>query len=285
MTFDRTIAATQRFAPPGHFYSPHPRLEDLEAMQDSILAGARDKGGIDYNSTEQLALLEQSVALQPVGLWPEQSAPTHRYYYNNHFFRFGDANAIWQMAQIYRPKRVIEVGSGYSTACWLDTFDALQLVAKLTCIEPYPARLHQLCRQDDLVSRIDLLEKPVQEIPLEFFTGLAAGDVLFIDSTHVAKSGSDVNYLFFQVLPRLAPGVLIHIHDIFWPFEYPLSWYQEGRAWNECFFLRAFLQFNSAFRIIRFNSYLAQHHANVISQIDQKFVSDAGGSIWLTRNA
>jgi len=282
MSFKRTIAAAEHFAPPGHFYSPHPRLEDLEAQYDSIQNRARQPYGIALNSAAQLELLSQG-STQPVGPWSAGPTPTLRYYYENSFFRFGDANAIWQIARRYHPKRVIEVGSGYSTACWLDTFDALGLATDLTCIEPYPERLQQLCHPEDLTRRIRLQQRPVQDVSARDFGELEDGDVLFIDSTHVSKSGSDVNYLFFQILPTLAPGVIVHVHDIFWPFEYPLSWYQEGRAWNESFLLRAFLQFNSAFKILRFNSFLAQENRETMMQQDPRFVSDAGGSIWLQK--
>ncbi len=281
--FNRTNEAAQRFAPPGHFYSPHPKLEDLESNFPAIVQTARNGAGIDLNAEEQLRHLTAACQSRPLGPW-QDSPGAHRFYYDNHFFRFGDSNAVWQIAKTFRPKRIIEVGSGFSTACWLDTFDHLGLPATLTSIEPYPDRVHQLCSPTDLADRVRLEQTPVQQIPLSRFRELEANDVLFIDSTHVMKSGSDVNYLFFHVLPLLAPSVLIHIHDIFWPFEYPLQWYQEGRAWNETFVLRAFLQYNAAFRIIRFNSYLAQNHAGILNTVNTRLTSDAGGSIWLMRN-
>ncbi len=283
MSFERTITAAQRFAPPGHFYSPHPRLEDLEENHAAVLKASREAGGLDLNDAEQLQLFNQAVALQAVGPWKPEAVPALRFHYENGFFRFGDSNAIWHMAQLFRPKRVIEVGSGYSTACWLDTFDSLGLETRITCVEPYPDRVHSLCRPEDILGRIALHQRPVQEIPVDVFRELSANDVLFIDSTHVSKCGSDVNYLIFQVLPALAPGVLVHVHDIFWPFDYPLDWYLEGRAWNESFVLRAFLQFNSVFRIIRFNSYLAEKYPAQLERSDRRFVGDAGGSLWLRK--
>jgi Methyltransferase domain len=281
--FQRTTAAALGFAPPGHFYSPHPRLEDLESHHASILQASRRTDGICLNEEEQLQLLARVATLQAAGPWSTAAEPSQRYYYDNHFYRFGDANSIWHIAQLYRPRRVIEVGGGHTTACWLDTADALNLATKFICIEPYPERVHQLCRASDLANRIELRIQPVQETPSDIFQELGAGDVLFIDSTHVSKCGSDVNHLFFHVLPALAAGVLVHVHDIFWPFDYPLAWYREGRAWNESFLLRAFLQFNSTFRIVRFNSYLAQQHSDVLAKFDSRFISDAGGSIWLRK--
>lgn len=281
--YDRTISAALGFAPPGHFYSPHPKLEDVEASFEKNLELYKNAPGIDLNIEQQLAMFRNACTENPVGPWAAEKSNKHRYHYDNWFFRFGDANAVWHMARHFRPKRIIEIGSGYSTACWLDAIDQLELDTKVTCVEPYPERVYELCSQSDIEGRIRLERSPVQEIPLDIFGMLDAGDILFIDSTYVSKSGSDVNYLFFQVLPRLRLGVIVHIHDIFWPFEYPREWYLEGRAWNECFVIRAFLQFNSAFRILRFNSYLSLTHTEVLQSVDERFVSDAGGSLWLEK--
>src|SRR5690606_8620162 len=100
-------------------------------------------------------------------------------------------------------------------------------------------------------------------VPLAVFEELNAGDMLFIDSTHVAKTGSDVNYILFEILPRLKSGVLIHFHDIFYPFEYPRDWVFNGRNWNEVYFLKAFLMYNTTFEIKLFSHYLHKHHPNV----------------------
>ena len=92
------------------------------------------------------------------------------------------------------------------------------------------------------------------------FRELHAGDVLFVDSTHVAKVGSDVNHIFFEILPILQPGVVVHFHDIMYPFEYEPKWIYTGVAWNEAYMLRAFLMFNPTFKILLFNSFLAHLH-------------------------
>jgi hypothetical protein len=131
----------------------------------------------------------------------------------------------------------------------------------------------------------DIIVDAVQNVPLERFAALEAGDILFVDSSHVAKTGSDVVHLFGQVLPRLAKGVRVHFHDIFWPFEYPEEWIREGRAWNEAYLLRAFLQFNSAFRIVLFNSYLGLHHRDLVERHLPLFLQNTGGSLWLEKTA
>jgi hypothetical protein len=112
---------------------------------------------------------------------------------------------------------------------------------------------------------------------------LEANDILFIDSSHVSKAGSDVNHLFFTVLPRLKPGVLVHVHDVFYPFEYPLGWLRQGRAWNELYLLRAFLQYNTAFEMLFFNSFLWKHHKEQLAAKLPRMATNPGGSIWLRK--
>jgi hypothetical protein len=128
-----------------------------------------------------------------------------------------------------------------------------------TFIDPYSERLTALVHDSDL-TQAKLITDPVQNISLDVFEALGQNDVLFIDSSHVCKLGSDVNYLLFDVLPTLKTGVWVHFHDVFWPFEYPLEWARQGVAWNESYFLRAFLQYNSQFEVTLFLSFLAGHY-------------------------
>ncbi|HEX6383406.1 MAG TPA: class I SAM-dependent methyltransferase, partial [Anaerolineae bacterium] len=132
-------------------------------------------------------------------------------------------------------------------------------------------------------NRIEIIARPLQDVSLDRFSALTAGDILFIDSTHVAKIGSDVNYLFFEILPALAPGVYVHIHDILYPFEYPAAWVYEGRAWNEAYLLHAFLQYNPTFSIQFFNTYLERVHEPWFRQEMPLCLKDPGGSIWLRK--
>src|SRR6185295_14291779 len=118
-------------------------------------------------------------------------------------------------------------------------------------IEPYPDLVKRLLRPDDF-DRVQFIRSLVQDVPLKIFDVLEANDILFIDSSHVCKVGSDVYHELFRILPRLRPGVIIHFHDIFWPFEYPEDWLREGRAWNELYLMRAFLQHNEAYEILLF---------------------------------
>src|SRR5262249_44163017 len=126
--------------------------------------------------------------------------------------------------------------------------------------------------------------KKIQEIDLEFFSQLGSGDVLFIDSSHTVKIGSDVNYLFLEVLPRLRPGVIVHVHDIFMPFEYRRDWVlDEFRFWTEQYILQAFLTFNSEFDVLLANSYLNHYHQQELKAAFPSLSSWASGSFWMRR--
>ncbi len=190
-----------------------------------------------------------------------------------------------------KPKRVIEVGAGHSTCVMLDTFERhLSPGPELISIEPYPERLLSLIGEEDH-GRFELVRSPVQDVELDVFDALDAGDILFIDSSHVSKAGSDVNHLFFTVLPRLSPGVHVHFHDIMNPFEYPKNWIFGGRYWNEAYLLRAFLQHNNAFEISFWGAYmLAMVNWKVPEErpawaepFIHHFLDNPGSSIWITR--
>ena len=273
------------FAPPGHFYSPVPNLEQIERDRTILFdTKVTQIAGIDIQEEEQLSLVQGFSRYYPDLPFRPQPRPDFRYYFDNTWFTYGDAIALYCMMRHAPPRRVIEVGSGYSSALMLDmnahVFDQLM---QLTFIEPYPGdRLIHLMTHTD-AQRCTVLAQEVQAVPLVFFADLDPGDILFIDSSHVAKIGSDVIYLLTHVLPILKAGVRVHIHDIFWPFEYPEQWIREGRAWNEAYMLKAFLQFNSTFAIRLFNSYLAAHHREAVMQALPLWALNTGGSLWLEK--
>jgi hypothetical protein len=130
-----------------------------------------------------------------------------------------------------------------------------------------------------------LLELKVQDVQLAEFARLQAGDILFIDSSHVAKTGSDVLHLYFEVLPRLAPGVRIHVHDIFLPFDYPRRWVlDENRSWNEQYLLRALLMYSSRFKVDFGCAFALRCLTSELGSALQLPVADlySAGSIWLS---
>jgi hypothetical protein len=183
--------------------------------------------------------------------------------------------------RLARPRRVIEVGSGWSSCALLDVNERfLDGPARCTFIEPYPELLHELVGDEQL----DVRPASVQDVALSLFDELGSGDMLIIDSTHVAKVGSDVNHLVFEVLPRLAPGVLVHVHDIYYGFEYPRAWIYQGRAWNEAYVLRALLMFNTTWEIVFFNSFLAARHPEAFAASLPAAARSPGSSLWLRRH-
>jgi predicted O-methyltransferase YrrM len=182
-----------------------------------------------------------------------------------------------------RPRKIVEVGSGYSSCVILDTNEIfLNNTVNCTFIEPYPKRLFSLVKEDDK-SHFELIEKNLQDVDLKQFQQLSNNDILFIDSTHVSKTNSDVNYILFKILPSLQPGVLIHFHDILYPFEYPKAWLYEGRAWNEAYILRSFLQYNSSFKIEFFNTFLEHFHSALFLEKMPLCMKNTGASIWLRK--
>jgi predicted O-methyltransferase YrrM len=270
------------FAAPGHFYSPIPSCSDVAQLAARRREGApRELPGIALNLDEQRRTLE---AIGPFtrdlrflddrvaeGSVAPASVPAERtrYYWENDGFAPGDAVILAGMLRWLRPARVLEIGAGYSTAVMLDVREQDESAGRgwpmrLECVDPEPERLESLLREDD-AGRLVVHRALVQEFPLAHFAGLEPNDILFVDSSHVLKLGSDVEFLFFEVLPRLRSGVVVHIHDVPWPFVYPVEWYEEGRAWNELQVLRAFLSFNTAWRILCFNDYLIKFEPDVVA--------------------
>jgi hypothetical protein len=137
---------------------------------------------------------------------------------------------------------------------------------------------------EDTAQRYPIHAQAVQALDPAVFARLQGGDFLFIDSTHVMKTGSDVCHELFNILPLLKPGVFIHFHDIFWPFEYGKKWVlEENRSWNEIYGLRAFLMYNRAFEIVFFNDYWAKNHRETVREDYPALLKNGGGSIWLRK--
>ncbi len=272
------------FAPPGHFYSPIPSFADIESYRERFEAGPpATLGAIDLRLDAQSALLEDFKPFYDEQPFPDQRIPTRRYWFDNGSFGSGDALALYCMLRRLQPRRVIEVGSGWSSCALLDTCEHfLDRDPELTMIEPYPAQLCELIRPDDR-ERFRLIEDAVQRVPLAEFAELEADDILFIDSTHVSRVGSDVNYEIFEVLPSLQAGVYVHVHDVFYPFEYPIGWVEEGRGWNEAYVLRAFLEYNDAFEIVLFNDLVHQRFFDRLTREFPLWMRNPGGSLWLRK--
>ena len=204
------------------------------------------------------------------------------YFFDNEAFCHSDAIMLYCVLRHFRPRQIVEVGSGFSSCVMLDTNRLfLQNAIRCTFIDPYPLVLDSLTKENH--PDLAIIPKRVQDVPAGVFGQLEAGDVLFIDSSHVSKVGSDVNHIFFNILPVLRAGVLIHFHDVFYPFEYPEEWVLNGRSWSEAYLLRAFLEFNSAFRIELFPNYLIHFHRDFFQTHMPLCLKNTGGSVWLRK--
>lgn len=270
------------FFPPGHYYSAIPSLEDREAFLVQQLP-TQEIRGIDLNAEKQFELLKEFKDYYADCPFQDQKSGDLRYYYINPSYSYTDALTLYSMLRRFRPRRIIEIGSGYSSCVMLDTTELfLDDKIDFTFIEPYPELLHSLIKERD--KRHTILPIKLQDVDKDIFKALEANDILFVDSTHVSKLGSDVNRIIFEILPILRQGVLIHFHDIFWPFEYPSDWIKKGIAWNEAYLLRAFLEFNQSFEIMFFAGFLHNYHHDWFEENMSLYLKNAGGNIWLRRN-
>ena len=268
---------------PGHFYSPIADPEDLKARADKIWAPGNQLCGINLNEEEQIKFLSSLKPYVETIDYPiEQPSDPATYFYKNDQFPVLDAEFLHAALCHFRPRTVIEVGSGFSSLVTANVNRrVLNGQIEFMCIEPYPRQF--------LIDGVDgisgLVQKKVEEVELDFFNRLESGDILFIDSSHVSKIGSDVNYLFFEVIPRLKSGVMVPIHDIFLPDEYPKVWaIDEGRNWNEQYLLRAFLQFNSAWKVLWSAYFMATRHTDAVKDVFPRFPQlGGGGSLWMVR--
>jgi len=272
------------FAPPGHFYSPVPDMAFIDQHTDRIFNNAQSEiPGIVLNSIEQCTLIESFKKNYGELPFSDNQTDNLRYYYLNDQFSYGDAVLLYSFIRHFRPRKIIEVGSGYSSALMLDVNDRyFNKSINFTFIEPFPERLFSLLKKGDREKSTIVIDI-AQKIDPSLFASLKENDILFIDSSHVVKIGSDVVFLLTEILPKLNKGVIIHIHDIHWPFEYPEDWVRSGRAWNEAYCVKAFLQFNAAFKILLFNSYLGKHHRDRVKENLPLALKDIGSGLWLQK--
>ena len=267
---------------PGGFYSPIPSMKEVqeynfEAPFPEMLPG------IDLNSNEQYELLNSFERYYNELPFTDEKSKGLRYFYKNNFYSYSEAIVLYCMIRYLKPKNIIEVGSGFSSSVMLDTNEKF-MAHSVNCvfIDPHPERLESILNNEDK-RKVTIHKKRLQEIPITVFTELGKNDILFIDSTHVSKLNSDVNYLIHEILPILAEGVHIHFHDVCYPFEYTRETFLSGKAWNEQYILRAFLECNKSFKIVMFDTYLKKKFENEIKNRFPLLYKNNGGSIWIKR--
>ncbi len=273
--------AACRLYPPGHALSPLPSGADIAAHGTFNWRPAQVPG-VDLRIHEQWRLLHRLAEHYPRLPFTRRPIPGRRYYYDNTSYTYADAILLGCMLMELKPRRIIEVGSGFSSAAMLDVNDAcLDGLVDFTFIDPDPSRLRALVGGMEM--RAKILPTMLQDVPAETFSVLEAGDILFIDSSHVSKLGSDVNRMVFEILPLLARGVFIHVHDVLYPFEYLQSWLQRGLVWNEQYLLHAFLQYNDRFAIRLFSTFMLEEHRDWFGEHMPDCLLEHGGCLWLEK--
>lgn len=272
-----------------HYYSPVPDLQDLAQRQ--VWQIKSDLPGLDFRIEQQVEFLRSLGAQYGDECnWP--STPTgnpQEFYTENNSFSFGCAASLHSVLRYYKSRRVFEIGSGnsslvFSAALRRNLADGYP--CEYTIIDPYPAPLVK----NELPSLTNIIPERVELVDISLFKSLGEGDILFIDSGHTVRTGGDVKFLFLDVLPRLAPGVVVHIHDINLPYEYPEVYFTNPgfrMFWTEAYLLQAFLAFNSEFEVLLALNYLMNdkkdEFCRAFPYYDPALHKAISGSFWMRR--
>ena len=250
------------------------------------LSDDRDLPGVDFNDEEQRALLAKFDYNEELLQIPLSSKSDTEYFYNNGAYGSGDGEYLYNMIRHFKPKRIIEIGSGLSTlmaqnAIKQNKADDAAYHCRHICIEPY--EMPWLQKLD-----IELRRELVEDVSFEEFQQLEENDILFIDSSHIIRPQGDVLFEYLQLLPRINKGVIVHIHDIFSPKDYPAEWViKEHRLWNEQYLLEAFLTGSDSYRIIGALNYLSHHFKEEFSAKCPIYAQQPGrepAAFWMVKN-
>lgn len=261
--------------PPGHYYSPIPSLADINVANET--RNKKNLLGVDLFPQEQFKIAQHFAELYPEVInW--LSFETTKYTLDNSWFFGSDAITLCLMVLTSKPKTIIEIGSGYSTALIEDINKQwFEEQIDFQTVDP------NIERVKELKLNVKTLECPVQQLDLSFFSTLNSGDLLLIDSSHVLKAGSDVHFILSQVVPSLKSGVKIHIHDVFYPFEYPSFWLEDKISFNEAYAVELLLQNSNKIRVFYWNDFIENTNKDWFkSNMPQCLVSKhKTGGIWL----
>jgi hypothetical protein len=262
------------------YMSPIPNVDTLP---DSAFSSRYETASLRLDAKKQLGFL--NTVYEQYGLeldFPEHTDDPHRYHRSQGAFTHVDASVLYMMVRHFRPRYIIEIGSGYSTTV---TAAAARKNAEegpapeFITVDPFPRDYLK-----GLPGLSEAVPAEVQKLPPQFFSRLRRRDILFIDSSHIVRCHSDVIYLLLKVLPSLAPGTIVHLHDIYLPYEYPKKWMLNGYYYNESYFLHAFLAFNTAFETILASHFLDNEEGK---QMRALFGDDLSGptSYWIEKSA
>lgn len=265
--------------PPGHFYSPLVDIDGFTRHVDAYTDKARahwEKAGLDLQA--HIGLHYEFLESAKLSRTLEQP----RYSNQNVYFYQADAFTAAGIIRKFRPNRVVEIGSGFSSAAMLDCCQAVGLNTQFDFIDPFPDRLEAILTNEDR-QKHKVHARFVQDMPTSVFATLSKDDILFVDSSHVLKVGSDLEDIFLRILPTLDAGVIVHFHDVFYPTPYPVDWVESGRAWNEALVLQVLLLNSNLFEVIFFNSFFASVARELLCECNPEFLDGIPASIWLRK--
>lgn len=271
---------------PNHYYQPIP---DTTTLKDDLWIKPSELTGIDINEEGQINLLSRfsSEFKEEYEKLPRnRTSVPYQYYVNNGAVKSVDGEILYCIIRYFKPRKIFEIGSGYST------YLSAQAILKnkedngheceLIAVEPYPNDVLKA----GFPGLSKLISTKIQDIPLSEFGKLKENDILFIDSSHVLKIGSDVQYEYLEILPRLSKGTIVHVHDIFLPAEYPKEWVlKDYRFWTEQYLLQAFLAFNESFEVLWAGSYMHLKYPNKLEEAFSSYKRDERwpGSFWMRK--
>ena len=267
-----------------HFYQPIPNRQEIMTYAGK----ERPLSSIEWHLDKQTELVKYLLEKYALEFNNKEIFSAFGYSQDTSALISGDAEVLYAMVREKKPSRVIEIGSGGSTkiiaAALRMNFRENSQKSQLISIEPYPQDfLKDFANVSQDFLEFSLLTQKVEAVDLSVFESLQTNDILFVDSSHVFKSGSDVEFEFLQVYPRLKTGVLVHIHDIFFPYDYPIEWnLKESRYWNEQYFLETFLQFNKKFQVLASLSMVSHYNNSVfLDNINAYNEERLPGSFWM----
>lgn len=247
-----------------YYYSPIP---DITQISDDFFTKESELIGINLNESKQIELLKRfaNTYRKEYDQFPEKPTNYYDYFTTQTSYRCVEAQMLYCFVRDLKPKKIVEIGSGYSTmltalAIRKNKSENADYRCDFAAIEPYPNE--NIKKGFEGLSR--LISVPVEKVPYKEFEELNENDILFIDSTHTVRAGGDVVYEILELLPRLKKGVYIHIHDIFFPFQYPKSWFEDKRFWAEQYLVQAFLINNDAFEICWTSHYMHRKHSDLL---------------------